>query len=220
MRRLPALGLLLLLLLPLAALFLAGSTGEWAAPLRNSLVTAAAASILATICGTAAGMGLRGGFLGRSVAIAIMVLPLLLPPPVPAAALLLLAEETGHGAGRPGAALWHAMLAAPLVALIVWTALGAVSPALFRAAAACGASPDMAARRLSRPRLLPAIAGGALLAFALSLGESSVAFLLGAETLGAASLPGGVAAGSAIAPLLVAGVLALALLRGPARRGG
>ncbi|SHJ05740.1 molybdate transport system permease protein [Roseomonas rosea] len=214
MRRLTA-GLVLLgLLVPLPAQLLAGGVeGGW--PLRNSLLVALAATLLATLLGTAAGMGLRGRFAGRGLALALIALPLLLPPVIPGAAWLLAAERLGHGAGWPGLALWHALLAAPLVALIVRDALERVEPALFRAAAACGAPPELAARRLLRPRLLPAMAAGAALAFALSVGESSLALLLGAETLPAASLPGGAAAGTALVPLIVAGVLALALLRRP-----
>ena len=183
----------LLALLPEGALAGGGGSPAWA--LRNSLLVAAAASLAATALGTAAGIGLHRGFAGRGLAVALIALPWLLPPVVPGAALLLVAERSGHGAGRPGLVLWHVLLAAPLVAAIVRAALGRVDPALFRAAAACGAGPGLAARRLLRPRLLPAVAAGAALAFAVSVGESGLAVLLGAETLPAASLPGGMAGG-------------------------
>jgi len=208
--------LLLAAFAPLLPLLAAGPGEGWEA-LRNSLVTAAAAVLVATPIGTAAGIGLRGRFPGRAAALALVALPWLLPPVLPGAALLLVAEATGIGAGRPGAALWHALLAAPLVAGIVADSLGRVEPALFRAAAAAGAPPDLAARRLLRPRLMPAMAAGAAIAFALSIGEGSVALLLGAGTLPVATLPGGVAAGSVLGPALVALVLAAAFWR-PLRR--
>lgn len=230
MRRLLAPLVLLALLAPLLALLLDGAVGRqggspaWA--LRNSLVVAAAASLAATALGTAAGIGLRTGFAGRGAAVALIALPWLLPPVIPGAALLLVAENTGHGAGRPGLVLWHVLLAAPLVAATVRAALGRVDPALFRAAAACGAGPALAGRRLLRPRLLPAVASGAALAFAVSIGESGLAVLLGAETLPAGGLPAGMAGAAAdggdaamasLGLLLAAGALVLAALLRPRR---
>jgi len=95
----------------------------------------------------------------------------------------------------------------------VLESLGRVGPALFRAAAAAGAPPGLAARRLLRPRLPPAMAAGAAAAFLLSMGESAAALLLGAGTLPEATLPGGVAAGSPLGPAIAALVLGAALYR-------
>ena len=224
-RRLLAALVLLAVLVPLPAVFLAeamtGGVADPAVPLRNSVLVAAAASLVATALGTAAGIGLRAGFAGRGLAVALIALPLLLPPVVPGAALLLVAERSGHGAGRPGLVLWHALLAAPLVAALVRAALGRVDPALFRTVAACGVGPALAARRLLRPRLLPAVGCGAALALAVSIGESGLAVLRGAGTLPAAALPNGVAGeaaqrgAAALALLLAAGALALAFLFRP-----
>ena len=230
MRRLLAALVLLALLVPLPAVFLAeamtGGMADPALPLRNSLLVAVAASLAATALGTAAGIGLRVSFAGRGLAVALIALPLLLPPVIPGAALLLLAERSGHGAGRPGLVLWHALLAAPLVAALVRAALGRVDPALFRTAGACGVGPALAARRLLRPRLLPAVGAGAALAFAISIGESGLAVLLGAGTLPVAALPNGVAGqaaergAAALAVLLAGGALALALLLRPVPDAG
>ncbi|HEY8610915.1 MAG TPA: ABC transporter permease subunit [Roseomonas sp.] len=219
MRRLAAIAVLLALLAPLPLLFLAGGAGGWGGPLGNSLLTAAAAALGATLLGTAAGIGLWGGFAGRGLAVALIALPLLLPPVIPGAALLLIAGRMGHGAGWPALVLWHVLVAAPLVAVMIHAALGRANPVLYRAALACGATPALAARRLLRPRLLPAVAAGAGLAFALSMGESSLAILLRAETLPAVSLPGGVAAGSPLAALLVAGALGVILFLRPRPEG-
>ncbi|WP_458093945.1 ABC transporter permease subunit [Roseomonas sp. WA12] len=221
---------LLAMLAPLLALLLDGAMaggGESAAwALRHSLLVAAPASLAATALGSAAGIGLRAGFLGRGLAVALIALPWLLPSVIPGAALLLVAERTGYGAGRPGLLLWHVLLAAPLVAAIVWAALERVDPALFRAAAACGAKPAQAAQLLLRPRVLRAMAAGAALAFAVSIGESGSAVLLGAETLPASALPsaiggaaalGGDTAMASLCLLVAGGALGLAALLRPLR---
>lgn len=166
MRRLPGVAVLLALLVPVAALLLLEMAGGGTI---GGLPAAATASLLATALGTAAGTGLRAGFPGRGVAAAITLLPWLLPPVIPAAALALLAGEEGI-APIAGVIVAEALLGAPVVALVVWLALGRADPALARAAAACGAPPGLAARRLLRPVLLRA-AGCAALAFALSAGS-------------------------------------------------
>jgi putative spermidine/putrescine transport system permease protein len=221
MRRLAAGLVLLLLLAPLPVLLL---LGEWdgGGALRNSLPIALAAAPLAMLLGTAAGIGLRDRFAGRGLAWALIALPLLLPPAIPAAAWLLVAEQLGPIAGAAGLALWHALLAAPLVALLVRNALGRVESAQGRAAAACGASPEQSARLLRprlHPRMGPAMLLGGAVAFALSVGESSLAGLLRAGPLPAA-LPGGLEAGALLGPAVLLAVLAALLFRPTARPEG
>ncbi|MCR0982962.1 ABC transporter permease subunit [Roseomonas populi] len=212
MRRPLSLLLILLLLAPLVGLLLARGAGQAVAePLGNSLLVALAAAAVGAPLGAMAGAGLRGRFLGRGLALGLIAMPVLLPTVLPAAALLLVAERLGGEARLPGLALWHALLGAPLVAAIILAALDRVDPRLYRAAQACGAEPELAARRLLRPHFLRAMALGAALVFALSLGESAPAVLLGAQTLPTALLAGTVAP---LTPLLVAIVLAVAFLLG------
>ncbi|MBP0491369.1 hypothetical protein [Roseomonas indoligenes] len=207
MRRFLPLLLLLLLLAPLAGLLLAGRTEEGVgASLANSLLVAAAAAAFAAPLGAMAGAGLRGRFLGP--VLALVALPVLLPPVLPAAALLLMAERFGGVARLPGLALWHAVLGAPLVVAITFLALDRVDPRLSRVAQALGAEPEVAARRLLHPQFARAMALGAALVFALSLGESGPAVLLGAETLPVSVLAGAVP----LAPAIVAIVLGATLL--------
>jgi len=208
MSRVLGLVVLLAALAPLPALLLAGEAGNWGASLPASLLAAAAASVVATALGGAAGIGLGTRFPARRAALALIALPLLLPPVLPGAALLLVVAHSGLDLGLPATALWHALLGAPFVAALVWTALDRIDPALFRAAQACGAPPDVAARRILRPRLRHALILGAALSFALSLGESTVAAMLRAGTLPTAA--------PLLLPLIFAAVLGIALLARPA----
>ena len=192
MRRALALAVPALAAAPVLALLVAGG-GDVGDSLARGLTVAAVASLAATLLGTAAGIGLREAFPGRLAFAALIALPPLLPPAVPGAALLLAAERAGPWMGPWGGpaalALWHALLGAPLVAAIVLAAPGRIEPGPLRAALACGAEPRVAWRRLVRPRLVPAAALGAALAFALSLGEGTLAAMLGAGTPGAAASP-------------------------------
>ena len=174
----PALGMAALAaaLAPLLLLILVGEAwGGPASPL-GALLVGIAAALLATSLGTAAGLGLRSRFGGRGVFLALIALPPLLPPVLAGAALRHLVAETVLE--LPAAALWHALVAAPHVAALVIGALERIDPALHRAAWACGAAPDLVARTIERPRFRAAVAAGAALSLALSLGESTVAALL------------------------------------------
>ena len=195
-------------LAPLLLLLLVGEAwGGPASPL-GALLVGIAASLAATALGGAAGLGLRSRFSGRGAALALIALPPLLPPVLAGAALRLVAGETGLA--LPAAALWHALIAAPLVAALVIGTLDRIDPALLRAAWACGAPPDLVARTVERPRFRAALVTGAALSFALSLGESTVAALL---DTGAPAV-----AAPALALLPVVALLGVALLSRP--RGG
>ena len=177
-------------LVPLLALPFLGEFAGEVGSLPGALLAALAASLVATALGGAAGLGLATRFPGRRAALAVIALPLLLPPVLPGAALLLVLEGAGIGGGLAAAALWHALLGASVVAALVRMAVERIDPALLRAAEACGAPPEVAARRLLQPRLRPALVLGAALSFGLSLGESTVAAILRADALpGAPLLP-------------------------------
>lgn len=194
----------------LAPLLLLLFIGEaWGGPVSvpGALLVAIAASLASTALGAGAGLGLRSRFSGRSAALALIALPPLLPPVLAGAALRLVAGETAFA--LPAAALWHTLLGAPLVAALVIGALERIDPALLRAAWACGAPPELVARTVERPRFRTALATGAALSFALSLGESTVAAMLdtGAPAVTA----------PALAVLPVAALMGIALLVRPRR---
>jgi len=199
---------LLALLAPLPALLMAGGAAPAGEALRASLSVALPAALVSTLLGTAAGIGLQARFPGRGLALALIALPLLLPPVILGAALLLAAERNGP-AGLLVPMLSHVLLGAPLVTAIIWMALRRIDAALFRAAAACGVPPTLAARRIVGPRLWPAMLLGAVLSFGLSMGESTLAVMLGAGTLPVAVLSG---AGSVTAVLWLLAVMVLGLL--------
>ena len=157
--------------------FLADPT--WRSALANSLIVAAATTVLATALGAAAAIGIwRRPFPGRSLVLALAIAPLAVPTIVTAIALTLAFAPLGLANTRTGLVLGHTVLAVPLVVLVVLAGLRQFDPLLLRAAASCGAAPGRAFRRIMLPLIGPGIAGGAVLAFAASLDESVLVLFL------------------------------------------
>lgn len=139
-----------------------------------------------------------------------LVLPALLLPGLLAALL-----PPDFAAGRLAERrLWliitHGLAALPLVALVILADLSQLDPLLLSAAAASGADPGTAFRRVLLPLLRSALGAAALLAALVSLTESILALLpatFGASEVGPLATP---AAGllALLALLLVAVLLA------------
>jgi spermidine/putrescine transport system permease protein len=112
--------------------------------------------------------------------------PILLPDVLQGVALLLgfvllfdaVERVTGlrPSLGRTTIVCAHASFAASYVTLLVRARLRTIPRALEEAALDLGATPAQAFRRVTLPLLLPAVAGGALLSFTLSLDEYVLAF--------------------------------------------
>jgi len=157
----------------------------------NSLWTASVAAALATAIGVATALAMsRRGRIPRVWHVAIL-LPLLVPPFVSALAWTRafgpggltddLAGWTLPGLiGPMGIVLVLAVHAAPLVYLVAGSALRTrARPELEWAARASGADARQAFRRVTVPLLTPAIAGGGLLAFVVSLNSFGIPAVLG-----------------------------------------
>ena len=77
-----------------------------------------------------------------------------------------------------GLVLAHTVIAVPFVVVPVLTALDLLDPNLARAAAACGAPPATTFWRITLPAIVPAVASGALFAFAASFDDVVIALLI------------------------------------------
>ncbi|MXP62524.1 ABC transporter permease [Roseomonas sp. M0104] len=151
----------------------------WLPALWNSLRIGTGAALLAGTLGTLAAFGLwRARFPGRMLVLAVAMAPMVVPAIVVAVALLLAFGPLGLSNSFTGLVLAHATLGAPFVVVTVLAALEQFDPVQLRAAAACGASPVRAFRRICLPQILPGVAAGALFAFATSLDEVTVTLFL------------------------------------------
>ena len=151
----------------------------WLPAVWNSLAIGGAAAAVATLLGTPAAFGLwrlRGAF--RSVALGIVLAPMVVPVIVVAVALLLAFGPIGLVATHVGLILAHATLGVPFVVVTVLASLEGFDPVQLRAASACGAGPVRAFFRVCLPQIAPGVAAGAVFAFATSLDEVVVALFI------------------------------------------
>ncbi|MCI0574591.1 MAG: ABC transporter permease [Chloroflexi bacterium] len=200
------LGLLILLYLPLAVLFLfsinantslsfplQGLSLNWYRQLfeleallrsaRNSLVVAAGSSLVATFLGaTVAILVVRYHFRARNFLLALAVLPLIVPFIVLAVALLLLFAAFSVDRSLWTVGIAHTVVALPYTLLIIMARLAGFDAAIEEAAMDLGANYPTTLRRIVLPLIAPAMVSAWLTAFTVSFDEFALAlFLAGTE---------------------------------------
>ncbi|MGY2225049.1 ABC transporter permease [Pseudomonas gingeri] len=152
---------------------------EWMRALRNSLVIAPAATLLATALGTLAAVGLaRGEFRGKGLIMAILISPMIAPVVIIAVALYFFFAQLNLLNSYLGLVLAHAALGVPFVVITVAATLQGYDRNFSRAAASLGATPLMAFRKVMLPLIAPGVISGALFAFATSFDEVVVTLFL------------------------------------------
>jgi molybdate transport system permease protein len=153
--------------------------------LRLSLETSLGALAVSAVFGIPLAWVLaRRSFPGRSVARALVTLPMVLPPVVGGIALLYAFGRRGF-AGRvlydltgwrmvfntSGAILAEAFVAIPFLIVTAESAFRSMDRRAEEAAATLGASPAYRFRRVTLPAVAPALVAGAALTWARALGE-------------------------------------------------
>ena len=155
----------------------------WQLALRNSIIVAVFATILSTLLGTLAAIGLsRSDCPARATITAILISPMIVPIVVAAVGIYYAFAAVGLLNSLTGLVLAHTVLGAPFVVVTVTAALSGFDQNLMRAAASLGARPLEAVLRLMLPLIGPGVASGALFAFVTSFDEVVVAlFIAGSE---------------------------------------
>jgi putative spermidine/putrescine transport system permease protein len=158
------------------------SDDKWIDPIKVSIWNSVRASLLATIAGTAAALGMRRLVGGRSARIlrSLFILPLAIPYVSYAIGMYYLGIKTP---GDWRATSWplvlsHATITFPLVYVVVAGALAAVDRRLSQAAATMGATWPMIVWRVELPLVKMAIFGGWVFAFATCFDEATLAIFL------------------------------------------
>lgn len=153
--------------------------------LRLSLVCSAGATVVAAVLGLPlAWVFARVEFRGRSLAWALVMVPMVLPPVVAGVGLLAAFGRRGFVGGYladhlgvyltfspAGVVLAEAFVALPFLVVTVEAALRAAGTELEEAARTLGARPWTVLRRVTIPAVGPAFTAGAVLAWARALGE-------------------------------------------------
>lgn len=159
------------------------TAAEWLRALKNSLIIAPAATLLAMVFGTLASIGLtRAEFRGKALLMSILISPMVVPVVIVAVASYLFFAPLGLGNSYISLILVHAVLGVPFVIITVTATLQGFNHNLVRAAASLGAPPLTAFFRVTLPLIAPGVISGALFAFATSFDEVVVTlFLAGPE---------------------------------------
>lgn len=162
------------------------STQWYAALLRNqqlldavwvTLRIAFVSSTLALVLGTLAGIVLvrMGRFRGRTLFAGMVYAPLVMPEVILGLSLLLLFVALGIARGFWTITIAHTTFAMCYVAVVVQSRLLTFDRSLEEAAMDLGAPPFRTFRLVTLPLIMPALAGGWLLAFTLSLDDLVIA---------------------------------------------
>ncbi|MBO6901641.1 MAG: ABC transporter permease [Rhizobiaceae bacterium] len=151
----------------------------WTGALWNSVMIGVATTILATILGTLAALGLHGSkFRLKPVVVALLITPLAAPVVIVAVATFYFFASINLVGTYLGVILAHTLLALPFVVITVTATLQGFDTNLTRAGASLGATPVHVFRTVTLPIISPGIISGALFAFVTSFDEIVVALFV------------------------------------------
>jgi putative spermidine/putrescine transport system permease protein len=155
----------------------------WTLSLKNSFIIAGAATVLATLLGTLAALGLtRANFPLKGLVTGILILPMVVPIVITAVGVYFFFAHLGLTNTFTGMILAHTALATPFVVITVTATLQGFDKDQIRAGASLGAPPTTVFFRITLPLILPGVISGALFAFVTSFDEVVVAlFIAGSE---------------------------------------
>lgn len=156
---------------------------EWTLALKNSIIVAPGATVLAVTLGTLASIGLtRTNFPFKSVLMSILISPMVVPIVIVGVSSYLFFAPLGYTNNYLTLICVHAALGVPFVIITVTATLQGYNKNLSRAAASLGADPVTTFFKVTLPLIASGVTSGALFAFATSFDEVVVTlFLAGPE---------------------------------------
>ena len=156
------------------------TNSDWQTAMWNSVKIAPMATIFATGFGTLAAIGLSQSHMpARSVIMAMLISPMIVPLIISAAGMYFFYSRIGLQGTYWGVVMAHAALGTPFVIITVTATLVGFDQSLVRAAANLGANPVTTFFRVQMPLILPGVISGALFAFITSFDEVVVVLFLG-----------------------------------------
>ncbi|MBS36606.1 MAG: polyamine ABC transporter permease [Thiotrichales bacterium] len=151
----------------------------WQRSILNSVIVAVCATLLATTLGTLAALGLtRANFPFKSLVMAILISPIIVPIVVTAIGMFYFYAQIGLASTLKGIILAHTALGVPFVVITVSATLAGFDYNMLRAGAILGANPITVFRKVTLPIITPGLASGGLFAFATSWDEVVVVLFL------------------------------------------
>jgi putative spermidine/putrescine transport system permease protein len=157
---------------------------EFLTSFQLSIGVACLAALASTILGTLTSLALRMLPLPlRSLAMSVVLSPLVLPGVVIGISLLQFFSLTRLGASTVSLVIGHVVITVPYVVRLVSDSLGALPRNLEWAAASLGASPVHTVVRVVLPCIRAGVIGGALFAFIVSFENVTISVFLAAPQL-------------------------------------
>lgn len=168
----------------------------WIQAAKNSVIIGVFSTLLATVLGTIAALGLaRPEMPYRKAIMAALISPMIVPIIITATGLFFfysnpcsvlgpLAPEGGCGrltSTYLGVVLAHATLGIPFVIITVTATLMGFDRSLLRASASLGAGPMTTFFKVQLPLITPGVVSGALFAFVTSFDEVVVVLFIGSH---------------------------------------
>jgi len=158
------------------------ANASWVRAAKNSLIIGFFSTLVATVLGTVAALGLsRPEMPFRRTIMAILISPMIVPIIITATGLFFFYSMTGLAGSYLGVVLAHATLGIPFVIITVTATLTGFDRSLSRAAASLGADPTTSFFKVTMPLILPGVISGALFAFVTSFDEVVVVLFVAAH---------------------------------------
>ncbi|RCV88446.1 ABC transporter permease [Billgrantia montanilacus] len=159
------------------------TSSAWLNAIKNSFIIGIASTILATVLGTIAALGLSSRNMpARGAIMALLISPMIVPLIISAAAMFFFFSKVNLAQTYLGVILAHTALGIPFVVITVTATLSSFDTTLIRAAHSLGANPTRTFFKVVLPLVTPGVVSGALFAFITSFDEVVVVlFIAGPE---------------------------------------
>ncbi len=156
---------------------------RWRQSLVSSTLIALIACVIATLIGFMAAYALvRGEMRAKKLILSLMLMPIIVPTVITAIAMYFLTAKVGLVGNLIWIGFCHAVVALPVVLLILLSALQGVDVNLERAALSLGASRTRVFFKVVVPIAMPGMMSAALFAFLASFDELVISlFIAGAR---------------------------------------
>lgn len=159
------------------------SSEQWMTSIKNSFIIAIFSTILSTVLGTLAALGLsRQEMPFKNLIMGLLISPMIVPLIISAAGMYFFYARLDLIQTYTGVILAHAALGTPFVVITVTATLIGFDRSLIRAASSLGADGVTTFFKITMPLIAPGVISGALFAFITSFDEVVlVLFLAGPE---------------------------------------
>ena len=156
---------------------------NWLLAIQNSFIVGVFATIVATLLGTVAAVGLASSEMPfRRTITALLLSPMIVPLIIIAAGMFFFYTRFGLVGTFPGLIIAHAALGIPFVIVTVTATLVGFDRSLYNAGISLGTGPVRTFMRVVLPLIRPGVISGALFAFVTSFDEVVlVLFLAGPD---------------------------------------